>query len=389
MPLSEEVKTLIDENQQIVQEIRTKNEEFEKQMYTKVEFQEFEEKIDAQFLANKDLIEKLETEIKRPEAPDDEKAEKARFHKKAFLNYIRCTARGEQMDAEEQKALVADTTGRILLPEDLEAEIYLATPTVTIMRNLVLVRQTTLDRVRSRSMTEVTVGWGKLELGAEPDETDTTPSETTHYVEDLEGLARIGKDELADSDVSLEQIIIDSFTRAMGVAEDTAIVNGTGHSYEQPTGITNGTTVTRVSTASADAIVANDMLDLRQDIPSQYRANAVFVMHSSTELALMKLIDSYGQFLWQPQVSLDIPATWAGKKVYTQDDLPEVGDSAQCDLVIGGDLRAGYRLIDRTGITIQIMREVWATAGLVGILVSKRVGGGIIRDDAMRILQET
>jgi len=388
MTPEEEAKKLIEENQKLVNQIRTKHEEYDKNMFTKAEFKEFEDKIDAQFLANKDLIEKLQTEIKRPKPGSDEEEEKKAFKNKAFFNYLRCTATKKEQDPEERKALVENATGQILVPEDLESEIYRSLEKITIVRGLAFIRQTTRDRIRKRSLTEVSVGWGKLELGKELVESDVTPTEEFHYVEDLEGLAKIGKDELADTDVQLQSIIVDSFGRAQGETEDTAFIAGTGHSNEQPAGITNGTTVTRFATASADAIVANDMLGLRQEVPAQYRKNGVFIMHSSTELALMKLTDSYGQYLWQPQVALDIPATWAGKKVYTQDDLPEVGDSDQCDLVIFGDIRAGYRIIDRQGMTVQMLLELYATAGMTGILVSKRVGGGVIRADAMRILQE-
>lgn len=389
MTPEEEAKALIEENQKLVNEIRTKHEEYDKHMFTKAEFKEFEEKIDKQFLANKELIEKLETQIKRPSAGDikaEEEAEKA-LHKKAFFNFLRRDSKRD-LEPEEQKALVEDTTGRILVPEDLEAEIYRTLPKITVIRPLATIRQTTRDRIRKRSLTEVTVGWGKLETGGEAVDSTPTPTEEYHYVEDLEGLAKIGKDELADTDVQLESLIVDSFGRAQGETEDTAFVNGTGHSNQQPEGITNGSTITRVDGAAIDTIAANDMLTLRQEVPSQYRKNAVFIMHSSTELALMKLVDSYGQYLWQPQVALDIPATWSGKKVYTQDDLPEIASATSCDLVICGDIKAGYRIVDRTQMYVQRLIELYAGAGLIGILVSKRVTGAVIRADAIRILAE-
>lgn len=389
MTPEEEAKKLIEENQKLVNEIRTKHEEYDKHMFTKAEFKEFEEKIDKQFLANKELIENLETQIKRPGAGDtkaEEEADKA-LKKKAFFNFLRKENRVE-MEPEERKALVEDTTGRILVPEDLEAEIYRTLPKITVIRPLATIRQTTRDRIRKRSLTEVTVGWGKLELGGEAVESDVTPSEEFHYVEDLEGLAKIGKDELADTDVQLESLIVDSFGRAQGETEDTAFIEGTGHSNQQPEGITNGSTVTRVDGAAIDTIAANDMLTLRQEVPAQYRKNSVFIMHSSTELALMKLTDSYGQYLWQPQVALDMPATWTGKKVYTQDDLPEIASATSCDLVICGDIKAGYRIVDRSQMYVQRLIELYAGAGLIGILVSKRVTGAVIRADAIRILRE-
>lgn len=390
MTPEEEAKQLIEENQKLVKEIRTKNEELDKNMFTKAEFKEFEEKIDAQFLANKELIEKLQTEAKRPGAGDikaEEDAEKA-LHKKAFFNFLRKESKSE-MDPEERKALVEDTTGRILVPEDLEAEIYREIPKIAVIRPLATIRQTTRDRIRKRSLTEVTVGWGKLELGGEAVESDPTPSEEFHYVEDLEGLAKIGKDELADTDVQLESLVVDSFGRAQAEAEDTAYIGGTGHSNQQPEGILNGSVVTRVDGGQVDAIKIDDILTVKQAVPAQYRKNSVFIMHSSTELALMKLQSTTtGAYYWQPQVALDHPATIAGKKVYTQDDIPEIDSSLACDIAICGDIKAGYRIVDRSQMYVQRLIELYAGAGLIGILVSKRVTGAVIRADAIRILAE-
>ena len=391
MTPEEEAKKLIEENQKLVKEIRTKNEEYDKHMFTKAEFKEFEEKIDKQFLANKELIDKLQIEAKRPGAGDskaEEEAEKA-LHKKAFFNFLRKENKSE-MDPEEKKALVEDAvSGRILVPEDLEAEIYREIPKIAVIRPLATIRQTTRDRIRKRSLTEVTVGWGKLELGGAAIESDPTPSEEFHFVEDLEGIAKIGKDELADTDVQLESLIVDSFGRAQAEAEDTAYIAGTGHTYQQPEGILHGSVVTRVAAAQADAITFDDILTVKQAVPAQYRKNSVFIMHSSTELAIMKLkASTSGAYYWQPQVALDMPATIAGKKVYTQDDMPEIGDVDKAEIVICGDIKAGYRIVDRSGMFVQRLIELYAGAGLIGILVSKRVTGAVIRADAIRILTE-
>ena len=360
-------------------------------MFTKAEFQEFEDKIDAQFLANKELIEKLQTEANRPATGDADAvkdAEKA-FHKKAFFNFLRKENKAE-MDPEERKALVEDTTGRILVPEDLEAEIYRTLPKIAVIRPLATIRQTTRDRIRKRSLTEVTVGWGKLELGGEAVDSTPVPAEEFHYVEDMEGLAKIGKDELADTDVQLESLIVDSFGRAQSEAEDTAYIKGLGHTpSQQPEGILLGSTVTRVDAEGADAITINDILRVKQAVPAQYRKNSVFIMHSSTELAIMLLQAAVnGAYYWQPQVALDHPATLVGKKVYTQDDVPEIESTTGCDIVICGDIKAGYRIVDRSQMYVQRLIELYAGAGLIGILVTRRVTGGVIRADAIRILKE-
>ena len=205
----------------------------------------------------------------------------------------------------------------------------------------------------------------------------------------MEGLAKIGKDELADTDTQLESIVVDSFGRAQAETEDTAYIEGSGHSNQQPEGILNGSTITRVDGAAVDTIALDDILTVKQALPAQYRKNASFIMHSSTELAIMKLQSATtGAYYWQPQVALDIPATLSGKPVYTQDDIPEIASVTSADLVICGDIRAGYRIVDRSQMFVQRLIELYAGAGLIGILVSKRVTGAVIRSDAIRILAE-
>ena len=48
-------------------------------------------------------------------------------------------------------------------------------------------------------------------------------------------------------------------------------------------------------------------------------------------------------------------------------------------IAIFGDFQRGYRVIDREGIGIQRLSELYAEAGLVGFKVHARVGGYPIR----------
>lgn len=393
-----EAQVDIDKVTKLVTDWRTEFKKLESGLITKSDFDTFADKIETAEAVVKDRLDKAETKMNRPQIGDPDKAEVpgAKEYKASFFNFMRDgrlvldEAGQKYLDRQmEEKALVSDTAGTILIPEELEAEIYVSLPKINIIRKYATIRPTTSNRIRRRSLTEVTMGWGVLELGGEPDETDVDPGEAYQYVEDLEGLARIGKNELADSDVNIESALAESFGRARAETEETAFVVGTGHSNRQPDGILNGTTVTRVSTNAADAIASTDILDLLYAVPAQYRRNGIFVFASTTILAIRKLQDTYEQFIWQPAMALGQPATLAGYPVEAQDDIGAIEASDQCDIGFFGDIRAGYRIIDRQGMTIQTMRERWATAGLVGLLASARVGGGVIRADALRVLQET
>lgn len=343
------------------------------------------ERINAALVDAQATIRDLENRIARPSADTGNQPDpQAAMRRTGFLNYMR----GRTLTPEVQAALVEDATGQILVPEDVEAGIRRALARDNVLRGLATVRNTTSNRVRRRRITEVTVGWGKLETGAPLVESTPTPTEAFLYVEDMYGLVRIGEDELADSDVNLQDTVEDSFGRATADKEELAFVLGTGHANQQPEGFTLGATVARVAAAGAGNITADDLLGLMYAVPAQYRRNGSFLVNSQTELRMRRFKSTDGQYLWQPSLQADTPATFAGRPVYNQDDLvnvPAAGTAA--DVAAFGDWRAGYLIVDRLGMTVRRLNELYATAGMVGFLAHQRVAGGVVEPDALRILR--
>jgi len=72
----------------------------------------------------------------------------------------------------------------------------------------------------------------------------------------------IGEDELADSDIGLAALLVDSFSRAIAEAEETAFVAGTGHDNSQPEGFTVDTTLAAatITTTAAGAVTIEKWL---------------------------------------------------------------------------------------------------------------------------------
>jgi HK97 family phage major capsid protein len=392
----EEAKAKVTELNENVVKLREKYDLMEKGVVTGDAFKRFQDQINPQIQALNLAIQRPAGEVLPGNAGKN--SEGAHEYKKAFYKFLR-TNRLELNEkaaayVAERKALVGDATGDILIPEVLEAEIYRSLPQLNVIRGLATVRpMSTGDRVRRRSLTEVQVGWGKLEIGGTPVESTPVPTEAYDYVEDLNGLAKIGDDELMDSDQNLEPIIADSFARAIADAEEAAFVNGLGHTFQQPNGMTLAASgVTRVTNAAAGAVTVEDILALMYALPAQYRRNGTFIMNSGTELIIALLRATYtggsGAFLWQPAIQAGMPNTLFGHPVVNCEDVAQLADGTLQDVVIFGDIKAGYRILDRQGMTIKRLVEVFATAGLVGLLVKKRVGGSVVRPDALRILRE-
>lgn len=378
---------LTDELNTLVGNIRT---EFEAKLagrITEADFKAFEKKVmDRQT----EIIDKL-AELQKPAVKVDmgKYEVKNPEHTKNWFAMLR----GQDY---ERKALVSDATGAILLPEELEAGIKEGLPQINVIRNIAGVRSVSKNRVRIRYMTVPTVGWGKLELGGTPSTATLVPSEATHYVEDLTGLVQIGVDELADTDVNLSEYIVRNFIQAFQNAEEAAFVVGRGHTtYQEPVGIfSSGAGITTVALDAAGATTFDDIKDLINGLPSQYLQGASFLMHRGTKLVLQKLRGVgaegplYDQYLWQPSLIAGQPDTLCGYPVYTNDSIPQVGDGTLQKVIAFGDFRRGYEIIDREGASLTRLNELYITGGLIGFLAVRRVTGGVVWPDAIRILVE-
>lgn len=301
----------------------------------------------------------------------------------AFFKFLRS---GKNSLDVEEKALIQDTTGEILVPEELYNEIFQDLPELTVVRNIANVRKTNSNRVRTRSINDVTVGWGTLELGAEGamPESSLTPTEDYIYVEDLMGLTKIGEDELDDSDVNLTSVVAQSFSNAIAAAEDAAFIKGLGHASSQPEGMTNSAVIPSVDTAVVGEVSIDDFINLVYAVPAQYRKNGSFIVNSQTELVMRKMKDENGQYLWQPSVQAGVPATFLGFPIYNQEDVATIASGAK--VAIFGDFKSGYQILDRQSTSLVRLNEKFIELGLIGFRVKYRVGGAVIRPQALRVL---
>lgn len=291
--------------------------------------------------------------------------------------------------------LVEDTTGQILVPEEVQAEIIRVLPTLVIMRGLCSKMTLNSNRIRYRTIDEVTMGWGKLETQnfpytmVAPQASTQTPADHYQYVEDLYGLVKMGEDLLMDSDNNLETILADSFSRAIAAAEDAAFIAGTGHAASQPLGVFDSASgIDRVVAGQNGGVTVDDFLSLIYALDPRYRVNASFIVNNSTELVLRQLKDGHGAYLWQPTVQAGRPNTFLGYPIYNQVSVPTIPNAGtQRDVAAFGDFMAGYRILDHQSMGLTRLNELYAESGLVGFRMQRRVGGSPIRTAAMKVLR--
>lgn len=201
----------------------------------------------------------------------------------------------------------------------------------------------------------------------------------------------ITRDLLEDSSVALQEWVTAKLTETIELLRDNMILNGTGTS--QPSGILQspGSTdepATVVSGAAA-TLTADGFQTLAWSLPEQYDENARFVMNkTNTGQALAKLKDGDGRYLWgmgtqdsglMPSIRnreiLGYPVAFSGF-------MPNVGANAYP--AIFGDLR-GYFAVQRIGLSVEVLRELYAETNQVLILARVRFGGDVAEPWRMRI----
>jgi len=316
---------------------------------------------------------------------DEEREAKVKASK-AFYQFMRKGKRG--LSADERKALVEDDKGRIIVPVELDEEIERQLPKETIFRGLVNIRKTSAEKIRKRGMNEVQTGWGKIETSAKRTsdfESELEPSERYIWVQNLNGLTKIGVDELEDTDLELQTYLGSSFAQAAAEDEDAAVLNGRGNNFEEPEGILTKTGVPVHTTAAIESVVDTDLIDLEYLVPAQHRRRGVYVISSKLEQTLRKLKNANGDMVWQATLGEDVPNKINGKPYYISDDFAAWG--AGTVQAVFGDFKRGYTIVDRKGSTVQRLDELYIEDDLIGFKYKKRVGGGVDKPEAFALLK--
>lgn len=106
-------------------------------------------------------------------------------------------------------------------------------------------------------------------------------------------------------------------------------------------------------------------------------------MNSLTAAALTKLKDADGNLIWRESLIVGQPATLLGRSVEIDEGMPP--PTATNMPIAFGDFRAGYLINDRIGT--RILRDPFTNKPYVNFYVTKRVGGGVLDPNAIRVLK--
>jgi len=128
---------------------------------------------------------------------------------------------------------------------------------------------------------------------------------------------------------------------------------------------------------------ADKLVDLVQALRAPYRQGAVFVMNSATLSAIRKFKTADGAFLWQPALAEGRSDTLLGYPVVEAEDMPDIAGGAHA--IAFGNFRAGYLVAERSETAI--LRDPFTHKPFVHFYAVKRVGGGVVNGEAIKLMR--
>lgn len=178
---------------------------------------------------------------------------------------------------------------------------------------------------------------------------------------------------LQDSAVNIPSFLGERMGERIARIQNTHFTTGDGAS--KPYGVITHSTL-GVTTASASAITMDEVLDLIASVDPSYRPGGAFMARDATIIALRKLKDGMGRYLWSSgSVQDGTPDRLWDVPVVTNQDVAAIAASAK--VLLYGQL-SRYKIRDVQTIRIRRLVERYADTDQEGYIAFMRSDGALI-----------
>ena len=315
--------------------------------------------------------------------------------KSAMVAYVR-KGKTDGYDELESKGMSvgSEADGGYLVPDETEHKILTAMQDESPLRRLASTMTISSSGYkRPFAVAGAGAGW-VAETAARPQTASPQLAEASYPAMELYASPAATKQLLDDAVVDVESWIVDEIRTAFSEQESDAFINGDGTvkprgilDYpRQPAGSAGVGTIGTVATGTAgdfDADAPADaLIDLVHAIGAKYRRNGTFMMNRATMSRVRRIKDDNGDYLWQTRLAAGLETMLLGFPVAECEDMPDIAAGAAA--IAFGDFRRGYLIVDRQGL--QILRDPYSAKPYVLFYATKRVGGGVLDFNALRLL---
>lgn len=173
-------------------------------------------------------------------------------------------------------------------------------------------------------------------------------------------LTKISRSLINNAQFDIVAFVVDEMAYQIARFVEGELLNGTDEKVEGLSGLTNG-----ITTASASAITADEVIQLHDAIKDQFQQNAIWIMSSATRTALRTLKTQDGIYLLNDDISSPFGTTLLGKPVYVSDNMEDI--AAGKVVIYYGDMK-GLATKFSEEINIEVLRERYADEHAVGVI---------------------
>lgn len=290
-----------------------------------------------------------------------------------------------------------DSGGGYAVPREIDSIIDTALKSISPIRSLANVVSVGSANYRKLvAVNGVASGWVS-ETAPRPETATETFIEVVPPMGDLYANPAASQAMLDDAMFDVERWLAEEIAMEFARAEGVAFVSGSG--VNRPKGFLSYATASTddttrpfgtlqyVPSGAAGGFLASNphdkLVDLVHALRAPYRQGAAWVMNSSTLARIRKFKDTAGQFIFQPALSAEIPATLLGYPVVEAEAMPDVAVDSYS--IAFGNFKAGYLVTERAATTV--LRDPYSNKPYVHFYATRRIGGAVVNSEAIKLMK--
>lgn len=195
------------------------------------------------------------------------------------------------------------------------------------------------------------------------------------------------------SAIPADALVRDRLGYKFAVSQESAFLTGNG--ANQPLGVftthAQGISTARDYAAAAQAaLVGDDIINVFESLKPQYQKRSTWVMHRLIMREIRKIKTSFGEYIWQPGLSTERPATILDRPYVLSEYAPY--NSSTVPLATGnyvaivGDF-SFYWIVDALNMEVQVVDQLYAETNQIGYIGRMETDGSPVLEEAFARLK--
>lgn len=359
---AEELKSIVEQRAELIEKMEalTQQAETEQRAFTEEEEKSFDE-LEKEIKSLDDTVERIQrardipsnvnASAKKVEKEDEQEA----LEERAFAAYIRGEVLQERADVnmttgDNGAVIPSSIAGKIIKKVHDISPIFQLAERYNVSGNLSI-------PYYDESSQQITMAYASEFTDLESTSGKFASIELKGFL--AGALSKVSKSLINNSSFDIVPFVINEMAEAVARWIEKELLNGTKDKID---GLSKVTTLTAAAQA---AVTADELIDVQEEIPDVYQADAIWIMSKKTRTAIRKLKDSDGNYILNKDATSRWGYTLFGKDVYTSENMPDMAAGKRA--ILYGDM-SGLAVKISEDMNIQVLQEKFATQHAVGII---------------------